>query len=85
MKLVRTFWQKILGVGSITIYCADKTESEFTLQSIARPESTRKLLGRAVEEERRARGIAGREMYGSSSEYMHHAMDGDLDGDGIAD
>lgn len=84
IKLVRTLGQKICGVGTITLYSADQTHEVMEIKNIARPETVRKFLSRIIEQERREKGLTGREIYGAAG----LVQDGkhpfaDVDGDGI--
>lgn len=79
LKMSRTLWQKIFGVGTLTLFIADRTHSEFALKNIKKPEKVRRFLSNLVEQERDRRRITGREMFGVAD------MDGmpDYDGDGF--
>jgi hypothetical protein len=79
LKMTRTLWQKIFGVGTLTLFIADRTHSEFALKNIKKPEKVRRFLSNLVEQERDRRRITGREMFGVAD------MDGmpDYDGDGL--
>lgn len=66
VKLDRTFGNKIVGVGTVTIYTADKTNPEIKLTRIKNAKEVRDLISKAVEEERERLNIRGKEMYGVS-------------------
>ena len=88
IRLVRTLWQKIFGVGTITLFNADKSDSTLVLKNIAKPDAVRKFLSKIVEQQRADKGITGREIYGAAAGALGNAaavnMDfTDLDGDGI--
>lgn len=80
-NLVRTFWQKIFGVGTLTVYSGDRSHATLNLINIRKADLVRKLLGQLVEAERDRKRVGTREMYGSSG------LDDwtDADGDGIPD
>ena len=81
IKLNRTFGDKVVGVGIITLFTADKTHPKLDLIRIKKPKKVRDLLSKMVENERIRINIHGKELYGVSNE-----MRGlDLDGDGIPD
>ncbi|MDL2327593.1 PH domain-containing protein [Ruminococcaceae bacterium OttesenSCG-928-A11] len=88
IKMVRKFSQKIFGVGTITLYSADKTHGEHEIKNIKKPNEVRKFLSKIVEQERHTKGVTGREMYGAAAggntcgERMEFV---DVDGDGIPD
>jgi hypothetical protein len=87
IKMVRTFGQKILGVGTLNLYCADQSNRTLDLKSIKKPDSVRKFLSRLVEQERNEKGVTGREIYGITNVNMQGGDQphdfSDIDGDGI--
>lgn len=91
IKSSRTLGQKLLGVGTITLYSADRTHSAFKLQNIKRADKVRVFLSKLVEYERTSKCLVGKEIYGVSG--MPAAENGqaypppyaDIDGDGIPD
>ncbi|HWR22614.1 MAG TPA: PH domain-containing protein [Feifaniaceae bacterium] len=90
IRLVRTLWQKIFGVGTITLYSADQTHETLELKNIAKPEAVRKFLSRIIEKERVEKGLTGREIYGAAGLMQDggavpDASFADVDGDGIPD
>lgn len=76
VRLHRSFWDKLLGVGTVTLYTADETHKELVLEKIKRPSQVRNMLSEIAEQERARLGIKGRELYGVSSGYSE---DGDFD------
>lgn len=84
IKTKRTLWQKIFGVGTITLYSADQTNRTLELKNIKKAKEIHRLISNKVEDERRNRGIIGREMVGSSSFNLNEGNI-DIDGDGIPD
>lgn len=89
IKMRRSLGQKMFGVGTITLYCADKSDSMLELKNIKKPDAVRRFLSKVVEQERTLKGITGREIYGAAAGMMGAAGEGaafvDLDGDGIPD
>lgn len=81
-KLIRTFGQKIFGVGTITVFSGDRSSPTLDLKNIRKSDLVRRLLGQLVEAERDRKQVAAREMYGAGT-----GLDGftDADGDGIPD
>jgi hypothetical protein len=73
---VRTLGQKLFGVGTLTLFSADKTHNEFFVKNIKSSDATRKLISKLVEQERESKGITGREMYGAAGELddLDHQM-----------
>lgn len=80
LKLTQSLGQKIFGVGTLTLFTADQSDSQVTLKNIAKPDKVRRFLSNIIEEERNKRRIAGRELYGAAMAGMV-----DLDGDGVPD
>ena len=63
-SLERTLLDRILGVGTVTLYTCDKSDKELKLEKIKNPKAVRDMLSNLVEDERRKLNIKGREMYG---------------------
>lgn len=68
LKLVQTLWQKLFGVGTITLYTADKSQDQIRLRNIKHPEKVRRYLGQLIEEERESRRLVGRELFGVAAD-----------------
>lgn len=89
IKLRRTLGQKIFGVGTITLYSADRSHDIIEITNIKKSDAVRKFLSKAVEQERTAKGITGREIYGAASGMMSPGANDvefvDIDGDGVPD
>ena len=87
IKMVQTFSQKIFGVGTITLYCADRSNNELPLVNIKKPDAVRRFLSKIIEQERIENGVTGRELYGAANAPAAGASPNydfrDLDGDGI--
>lgn len=81
IKSSQTFGQRLCGVGTVTLYCSDKSNGILELKNIKEYEKVRRFLSDLVEKKRADSGVKGREIYG-----MGHAVDHpDLDGDGNCD
>ncbi|MBP5180194.1 MAG: PH domain-containing protein [Clostridiales bacterium] len=80
VRLLRSFWQKIFGVGTIVLKTADQTTPLLEIKSVKDSERVRTALSNIVENERNEKRVLGKEMFGAAG---HH--DVDLDGDGVAD
>lgn len=90
IKMVRTLGQKILRVGTITLYSADPSHGSIELKNIAKPDAVRRFLSEIVEHQRTIKGVAGREVYGTVAGISSGSVDSDrsfvdVDGDGIPD
>jgi hypothetical protein len=87
IKMVRTLGQKICGVGTLSLYCADQSNRVLELKSIKKPDAVRKFLSRIVERERNEKGLTGREIFGTTNiSVQGDGLDPDFtdaDGDGI--
>lgn len=87
IKMVRTLGQKLCGVGTLMLYCADQSNRTLELKNIKKPEAVRKFLSRVVERARNEKGLTGREIFGTTT--LSVQGDGldqnfvDTDGDGI--
>jgi len=64
LSLKRTFFDKIFGVGSITLFTADESNKTLLIKKIKHPHTVKDLISKMVEEERAKIRITGREMYG---------------------
>ena len=78
IKLVRTFGQKLFGVGTITLYSADKSHGTLEITNVKKSDEVRRFLSQIVEKVRNEKGVTGREIYGAAAGIMR-----DVDGDGI--
>ncbi|MEL7609855.1 MAG: PH domain-containing protein [Bacillota bacterium] len=87
IKMIRTLGQKMFGVGTLSLYCADQSNRTLELKNIKKPDEVRKFLSRIVERERNAKGVTGREIYGTTNiSVQGDGLDQnfvDMDGDGI--
>ncbi len=64
VRLRRTFWDKVFGVGTVTIFTADETNKELKLERIKASKKVRDMMSEIAENERAKIGIKGRELYG---------------------
>jgi uncharacterized membrane protein YdbT with pleckstrin-like domain len=64
VRLKRSLWDKLFGVGTVTLYTADETHKELVLQKIKRSSQVRTMISEIAEQERAKLGIKGRELYG---------------------
>lgn len=64
IKLNRTITDRIFGVGTITLYTVDKTDSVIKVTRIKKPAQVRDLISRMVEEERTKVRVRGKEIFG---------------------
>lgn len=71
----RSLWQRIFGVGSITVVSSDKTLPTLVLKNIKNPMKTKELLHQQVEEMKIKRRVRVGEIMASS----YDESDDDLD------
>ena len=81
IKSSQTLGQKLFGVGTVTLYCSDKSNGVLPLENIKKPDQVRRFLSELVETKRTETGVKGREIYGMGNADPHH----DCDGDGVCD
>ena len=80
IKSRETLGQKLFGVGTVTLYCSDKSSGVFELQNVKKPEQGRRFLSDLVEKKRTESGVKGREIYGSGNPMPPHpGHDADCD------
>ena len=75
VRLKRTLWDKIFGVGTVILYTADETNRELKLEKIKTSKKVRDFISEIAETERDKIGIKGRELYGVAE----NEFDGDND------
>lgn len=75
----RTLWQRLFGVGSITVVSSDKTMPNLVLKNIKDPMHTKELLHQQVEEMKIQRRVRVGEIMASSFD----DSDDDLDDNNI--
>lgn len=73
----RTLWQRIFGVGTVTVTSADKTMPTLVLKNIKKPLETKELLHQYVEEMKIRRRVRLGEIMTDSE--CDHEDDADLD------
>ena len=81
IKSSQTLWQKICGVGTVTLFCSDKSDGILELKNIKKPDQVRRFLSELVETRRAETGIKGREIFGAGNPIPHPDLDGDGDCD----
>ena len=81
LSLKRSLWQRICGVGIVTLYCSDKSDGILELKNIKKHDQVRRFLSELVEQKRSETGIKGRELFGTGHAIPHPDVDGDGDCD----
>ena len=66
--LTRSFWQRIMGMGSIQIYSSDQSMGDFQLVNIKDSENVKEQLSQLIEKERQEKRVSSREFIGIDGE-----------------
>lgn len=77
IKSSQKIWQRICRVGTVTLYCSDKSDGVLHLQNIKKYEQVRRFLSELVEKNREDSGVKGREIMGMGRSVDHPDTDGD--------
>ena len=75
----RTLWQRLFGVGTITVVSSDKTLPNLELKNIKKPLEVKELLHRQVEDMKVARRVHLGEIMSSGCDHDAADDDSDLD------
>ena len=74
----RSLWQKICGVGTVTVNSSDKSTPTIMLKNVKRPKDVKELLNEQVEKVKVARNVR-------IGEIIDNVDMPDADGDGLPD
>ena len=74
----RSLWQKICGVGTVTVNSSDKSAPTIMLKNVKRPKDVKELLNEQVEKVKVARNVR-------IGEIIDNVDMPDADGDGLPD
>ncbi len=66
LQLVRTFGQRLFGLGSIYVHSSDKSLGDFEIKNIKDSERIKEILSEKVEQERERKRVASREFISSA-------------------
>ena len=77
ISVKRTLWQRIFGVGTITIQSSDKTHPTLELKNIKNPMHVKEQLHDLVEEMKMKRRMRSGEIMGSG--YDENELDDNMD------
>ncbi|MBR3382491.1 MAG: PH domain-containing protein [Clostridia bacterium] len=82
-----SFWQRLTGVGTVTVSATDKSAPSLAMRNIKRPRDVKEMLHAQVEKAKIAYRVRYTEMMGELGPGMGGPGGGmvDLDGDGIPD
>lgn len=64
ITLTRSFWQRIMRMGSIQISSSDKSMGNFTLKNIKNCDKIKEQLSELIEKERDSKRVLSREFVG---------------------
>lgn len=67
ISVVRTLWQRMFGVGSITVSSSDKTTPTIVLKNVKNPVEVKELIHENVEELKIKRRVRLGELMGDTS------------------
>ncbi|MDD3186209.1 MAG: PH domain-containing protein [Anaerostipes sp.] len=67
ISLERSLGNRICGTGTIRLTAKDSSNSVIYLEKVSNPSEVKDAISRWVEEERTAKRVVGRDMYGASS------------------
>ena len=81
VRSTQTLWQRIFGVGTVTISSSDKTNPTLVLQNIKRPLEVKELIHKSVEENKLRRRVRIGEVMGSTDDDDDDQDPDDYDGD----
>ena len=74
----RSFWQRLFGVGTITVVSSDKTMPTLQLKNIKRPVAVKELLHKQVEEMKIRRRVRVGEVMATTMDDDDSDLDADL-------
>ncbi len=75
----RTLWQRIFGVGTVTVVSSDRTTPNLVLKNIKRPVAVKEMIHEQVEEMKLRRRVRVGEIMGTG--FDDDGSDADLDDD----
>ena len=68
VKTTQSFWQLICGVGTVHLFCADKSDKELLLVNIKDAFGVHKTISELAEKAREKAGIVGKEIIGAADD-----------------
>ena len=74
IRLVQTLWQKLFGMGTVTLVSTDKTTPILELKNIQHSDDVRRFLSNLVEQQRTEKGITGSEFLGGHRSGHGHGV-----------
>ena len=83
INTTRTLWQRLFGVGTVTVVSSDKSMPVLVLKDIKDPTMVKELLHRQVEEMKIRRRVRVGEIMTSNMDYTDDDLDPDADLDDV--
>lgn len=77
ISVKRTLWQRLFGVGTVTVQSSDKTHPTLELKSVKNPMQVKEMLHDLVEEMKQKRRMRFGEIMGSG--YDENELDDNMD------
>lgn len=75
----RTLWQRIFGMGSVTVISSDSTQPKLLLKNIKSPMTVKEIIHKQVEEQKRLRRVRVNELSSCDHDDFDDNMDDDFD------
>jgi uncharacterized membrane protein YdbT with pleckstrin-like domain len=75
----RTLWQRLFGVGTVTVMSSDKTMSTLVLKNIKNPVEVKELLHSQVEEIKMKRRVRIGEIMGNGLDQDEEGLDDEME------
>ena len=79
INTTRTLWQRLFGVGTVTVVSSDKSMPTIVLKNVKNPMTVKELLHQQVEEMKIRRRVRVGEIMTSSMDDNDDALDPDAD------
>lgn len=73
ISLKRTLLNRLCGTGTIILRTKDASDSILIIKNVKNSQQVKDLISDLVEQERRDKGLLGREMFGAGGEHMDGA------------
>ncbi len=73
ISLKRTLLNRLCGTGTIILRTKDASDSILTIKNVKNSQQVKDLISDLVEQERRDKGLLGREMFGAGGGHMDGA------------
>jgi len=68
VSLYRSFWQRLMGLGTIRVDSSDRTMKNFNISNVRNSERVKERLSELVDQERDRKRVASRELINSGND-----------------